>query len=144
MRRRSSDSTGRWESPATPAIRNTSRSSRLSLSSRFHILGFTAWAMISVAAQAQDAAGARTEFKDCDGCPRMVMIPAGEFTMGSPPSEQGAEAQHRVTIAAPFAISKFEITFDEWDACVADGGCGGYRAEDAGWGRGTRPVINVA
>ena len=116
----------------------------MSLASRSHVLGFTAWAMISVAAisiaaQAQDAARARTEFKDCAGCPQMVVIPAGEFTMGSPASEQGAEAQHRVTIAAPFAIGKFEITFDEWDACVADGGCGGYRAEDAGWGRGTAP-----
>jgi formylglycine-generating enzyme required for sulfatase activity len=103
-----------------------------------------AWAMIAVAAQAQEAAGAPAEFKDCDGCPRMVVIPAGEFTMGSPPSEQGAEAQHRVTIAAPFAIGKFEVTFEEWDTCVADGGCGGYRPDDAGWGRGTRPVINVA
>src|SRR5580700_3333535 len=64
--------------------------------------------------------GALTEFEDCADCPRMVIVPAGEFTMGSPPSEQyrGAEAQHRVTIAAPFAVSKFEVTFDEWDACV--------------------------
>jgi formylglycine-generating enzyme required for sulfatase activity len=88
--------------------------------------------------------GALTEFNDCAGCPRMVVIPAGEFTMGSPPAEQGAEAQHRVTIATPFAVSKFEITFDEWDACVAEGGCGGYRPDDGGWGRGKRPVINIS
>jgi formylglycine-generating enzyme required for sulfatase activity len=49
--------------------------------------------------------GAVTAFKDCAGCPRMVVIPAGEFTMGSPPSEQQAEAQHRVTITAPFAVA---------------------------------------
>ena len=61
--------------------------------------------------------GALTEFKDCAECPQMVVIPAGEFTMGSPPSEQNAEAQHRVTITAPFAVSKFEITFDDWDLC---------------------------
>ena len=54
--------------------------------------------------------GALTEFKDCVGCPQMVVIPAGEFTMGSPPSEMEAEAQHRVTITYPFAVSKFEIT----------------------------------
>src|SRR5262249_58108606 len=60
--------------------------------------------------------GALTEFKDCEACPQMVLIPAGEFTMGSPPSEQQAEAQHRVTIATPFAIGKFEVTFDEWEA----------------------------
>ena len=62
--------------------------------------------------------GALAEFKDCADCPQMMVIPAGEFTMGSPAAEQGAEAQHRVTIATPFAVSKFEITFDEWDACV--------------------------
>jgi formylglycine-generating enzyme required for sulfatase activity len=91
------------------------------------------------------APGALAEFRDCAAaCPQMVVIPAGEFTMGSPPSEQGAEAQHRVTIAAPFAVSKFEITFDEWDACVADGGCGGYRPDDEGWGRGKRPVIYMS
>jgi formylglycine-generating enzyme required for sulfatase activity len=84
------------------------------------------------------------EFKDCARCPRMVVIPAGEFTMGSPPSEQQAETQHRVTIAAPFAVSKFEITFDEWDACVKNGGCNGYRPEDEGWGRGKRPVVNLS
>ena len=32
----------------------------------------------------------------------------------------------------------------EWDACVSAGGCGGYRPEDEGWGRGRRPVINVS
>jgi len=88
--------------------------------------------------------GALTEFKDCAGCPRMVVIPAGEFTMGSPASEQGAETQHRVTIATPFAVGKFEITFDEWGACVKDGGCGGYRPQDQSWGRGTRPVIDIS
>lgn len=90
--------------------------------------------------------GAIDAFKDCSGCPPMVVIPAGEFTMGSPATEphRGAEAQHRVTIATPFAVSKFEITFDEWDACVNDGGCGGYRPDDQGWGRGRRPVINVS
>jgi formylglycine-generating enzyme required for sulfatase activity len=90
--------------------------------------------------------GALTEFKDCAGCPQMVVIPAGEFTMGSPPSEKyrGAEAQHRITIAYPFAVSKFEVTFDQWDACVKDGSCGGYRPDDEGWGRGNRPVMNIS
>ena len=88
--------------------------------------------------------GALTQFKDCTDCPQMVVIPAGEFTMGSPPSEQAAEAQHRVTIANPFAVSKFEITFDEWEACVKEGGCGGYRPDDQGWGRGNRPAINIS
>jgi formylglycine-generating enzyme required for sulfatase activity len=90
--------------------------------------------------------GALAEFKDCADCPQMVVIPAGEFTMGAPVSEQGAgaEAQHRVTIATPFAVSKFEISFDEWDACAAQGGCRGYRPDDEGWGRRASPVMNIS
>src|SRR5207302_8328019 len=89
-------------------------------------------------------ADAITEFKDCAQCLQMVVIPAGEFTMGSPPSEQNAEAQHRVTIAAPFAVSKFEITFNDWDLCLREGECGGDRLEDDGWGREERPAIHIS
>jgi formylglycine-generating enzyme required for sulfatase activity len=68
--------------------------------------------------------------------------------MGSPPTEIGHNSaegpQHRVTFARPFAVGKFPVTFDEWDACAADGGCDGYRPDDQGWGRGRRPVINVS
>jgi formylglycine-generating enzyme required for sulfatase activity len=85
--------------------------------------------------------GAITAFKDCARCPQMVVIPAGDFTMGSPPSELGAETQHRVTIAAPFAVSKFEVTFEQWDACVKNGGCGGYRPEDQGGAASVRSSI---
>ncbi len=88
--------------------------------------------------------GTLTQFQDCADCPQMVVIPAGEFTMGSPPSDGAAAAQHRVTIAHPFAVSKFEITFSEWDACATDGGCGGYWPDDQGWGRGNQPAINVS
>src|SRR5258708_29563118 len=89
--------------------------------------------------------GALTAFKECAFCPQMVVIPAGEFTMGSPESEpfRAAETQHRVTIAAAFAVSKFEITFDEWRACVKDRGCDGYWPDDQKWGPGRRPVIHV-
>ena len=85
-------------------------------------------------------------FLDCSDCPEMVVIPAGEFTMGSPADEpfRGAETAHRVTITYPFAVSKFEITFDQWDSCVNEGGCGGYRPDDEGWGRGKRPVVNIS
>ena len=73
-----------------------------------------------------------------------VAVPAGEFMMGSPGTEphRGAEAQHVVTIFRAFAVSRFEITFAQWDACVADGGCDGYKPE-APWGRGRMPVVNV-
>ena len=87
-------------------------------------------------------------FRDCAECPEMVVIPAGSFLMGSPESEGGRNRtegpQHRVTIPAPFAVGAYEVTFEEWDACVSDGGCGGYRPNDNGWGRGRRPVIHVS
>jgi formylglycine-generating enzyme required for sulfatase activity len=86
-------------------------------------------------------------FRECDKCPEMVVVPAGSFTMGSPVSEPerfDEEAQVHVTIDKPFAVGKFAVTFDEWDACVSDGGCGGYRPSDHDWGRSDRPVINVS
>lgn len=85
------------------------------------------------------------EFQDCDVCPIMVVLPKGEYSMGAPPIDQGrpyseGELRH-VIISEPFAIGKFEVTFDEWSACVQDGKCN--EVEDEGWGRGRRPVINV-
>jgi formylglycine-generating enzyme required for sulfatase activity len=90
----------------------------------------------------------RDSFKECDKCPEMIVVPAGTFIMGGPDNEPGHTAaespQHRVTIAKLFAVGRFAVTFDEWDACVADGGCNGYMPGDQGWGRGQRPVINVS
>src|SRR5262249_52298601 len=80
-------------------------------------------------------------------CPEMVVVPPGSFTMGSTESERAPETegpQHRVTFSQPFAVGRFSVTFDEWDACVADGGCDGYLPPDNGWGRGIPPVINVS
>ncbi len=86
-------------------------------------------------------------FKDCPSCPQMAVVPAGAFVMGSPETEDGRDGaegpQHRETLAAPLAVSAFEITFAEWDACIADGGCT-VKPRDSGWGRGRRPVINVS
>jgi formylglycine-generating enzyme required for sulfatase activity len=50
---------------------------------------------------------------------------------------------HAVQIDYAFSLGKYEVTFAEWDACVADAGCT-YRPDDNGWGRGDRPVINVS
>ena len=87
-------------------------------------------------------------FRDCDACPEMVVVPAGSFMMGSPPGEAERDDDegpvHRVTIAEPFAVGIFEVTFREWDACVSGGGCNGYHPDDGGWGRGNRPVIYVS
>jgi formylglycine-generating enzyme required for sulfatase activity/uncharacterized caspase-like protein len=87
-------------------------------------------------------------FRECDKCPAMVMVPAGTFTMGAPPDEPEASSdevpQHRVVLGRALAVGRFSVTFDEWDACVADGGCNRYRPDDKGWGRGLRPVIDVS
>ena len=84
-------------------------------------------------------------FRECPQCPEMAVVPAGKFMMGAAAAEpiSSAEPQREVTIAQ-FALGRMEVTFDEWDACVADGGCNKYQPNDQGWGRGRRPVINVS
>jgi formylglycine-generating enzyme required for sulfatase activity len=86
-------------------------------------------------------------FRECaNDCPEMIVVPAGEFTMGSPTTEDGRyynEGPHpKVTIAYPFAASKFPVTFADWDACASVGGC--PQASDSEMGRGNKPVINVS
>jgi Sulfatase-modifying factor enzyme 1/Caspase domain len=87
-------------------------------------------------------------FRECDKCSEMVVVPPGAFTMGGAPDEEGVSSpevpQHRVALRQALTVGRFSVTFDEWDACVADGGCNGYRPNDRGWGRGLRPVINVS
>ena len=89
-------------------------------------------------------------FRDCPECPQMVVLPTGSYRMGSPSYEQGhfdwEGPVHEVTIGAPFAVGRYEVTFAEWDACARDGGCprGEGIAKDRGWGRGRRPVIYVS
>lgn len=62
-------------------------------------------------------------FRDCDGCPEMVVIPAGRFSMGSPGNEPGhgpdEQPQHNVTFGKPFAVGKFEVTRAEYAAFAA-------------------------
>lgn len=95
---------------------------------------------------ATEAAKVGTVIKDCPICPELVVIPAGEFMMGSPNTERSRNRnegpQRKVTIAQPFAVGKFEVTFQQWEACVSENGCT-HKPEDAGWGRNRRPVINV-
>jgi formylglycine-generating enzyme required for sulfatase activity len=99
--------------------------------------------------EAEQALKPGHSFRECaKDCPEMVVMPEGEFMMGSPDTENGRDSSesplHKVTIAEPFAVSKFDVIFADWDACVAVGGCPKEgRAGDAGWGRGAQPLINV-
>jgi formylglycine-generating enzyme required for sulfatase activity len=104
---------------------------------------------------------ARRDFRDCnDGfCgPAMVALPTGRGLRGSSDADMarlskddpraesfGSETpQREVTIGYQLAVGKFEVTFDEWDSCLADGGCK-RRPEDPGdRTRGTRPVMHVS
>ena len=94
---------------------------------------------------AQRAAG--EVFRDCAQCPEMVVLPAGKFDMGSPSGEAGRSRDegpvHPVQVPRVLAVSRYEITFEDWDTCIADGGCS-HRPDDRSWGRGKRPAINVS
>ena len=139
---------------------------RIGLTLRFATVA-TATALLHGLAQAQSlsaeqerALKAGDTFRECDNCPEMVVVPAGSFMMGSSPDEPGQRvigapgekvdepkingSQHRVTFAQPFAAGKFAVTFAEWDACAADGGCNRYRPRHWDWGRGKMPVIEVS
>ena len=84
----------------------------------------------------------RSTIRDCSQCPEMVLIPSGNFNMGSTEVFPFEGPVHQVSIRKPFYIGKYEVTYDEWDACVMDRGCT-YRPADAGAGRGRRPVTDV-
>jgi formylglycine-generating enzyme required for sulfatase activity len=78
----------------------------------------------------------------------MIAVRGGTFLMGSPAGERGRwpteGPQHEVSVGHDFAVSKYPVTFNEWDACVQQGGCQGYSPSDEHWGRGNRPVVNVS
>jgi formylglycine-generating enzyme required for sulfatase activity len=125
------------------------------------LMGVTALVAFGTASAAGVSSKPGATFKECRNCPMMVVIPSGTFTMGTPASEdhhRDMENQHKVTIAYKFAVSRTEVTWDEWEACVRDGGCDGLGVEKAlrlkmdgtanpdfqDWGRGTRPVVGVS
>jgi formylglycine-generating enzyme required for sulfatase activity len=109
-----------------------------------------------------DADRTNKNFKECDICPEMVVIPPGTFIMGSPETEkyrEKDEGQHRVTIDYSFAVSKAPITWDQWEACARDAMCDGQAVEIAlrkekqgkaetgeyiDYGRGNRPVVGIS
>jgi formylglycine-generating enzyme required for sulfatase activity len=92
--------------------------------------------------EAERALKPKDSFQECKDCPAMAVLPAGSFAMGTSKSHDEdsnfESPQHEVVLAKQFAVGKYEVTFAEWDTCVA---CPGV--SDSDWGRGERPVINV-
>jgi formylglycine-generating enzyme required for sulfatase activity len=107
----------------------------------------------ALAPAAEHALKPRDVFRECsaehgrDYCPQMVVVPAGSYRMGSSDDDPGhqpsEQPQHQVTIAKPFAVSKYQLTFEEWDVCADYGDCP-RGISDSGWGRGPQPVVNVS
>jgi formylglycine-generating enzyme required for sulfatase activity len=87
-------------------------------------------------------AGPPAAERDCPVCPEIVPVPAGSFEMGAADGMTFERPLHRVSIQKPFYIGRREVTFDEWDVCVNEGGCR-YRPGDRGLGRGLRPVTDI-
>jgi formylglycine-generating enzyme required for sulfatase activity len=97
--------------------------------------------------EAERALKPQMSFRECaQDCPEMIVVPAGAFTMGSPTTEANRYSnegpQHEVKISKPFAVSKIDVTFADWDICVSFGAC--QEVRDGGMGYGTKPVINVS
>ena len=96
---------------------------------------------------------AGTAVRECAECPEMVVVPAGRFRMGDLSGAGDSDDRFRDRVdttyscddrLTPFAVGKYEVTFAEWDACVAAGGCTHRPSDFLGMGRGSRPVIDVS
>lgn len=94
--------------------------------------------------------------QDCEDCPRVVIIPAGKFTMGTPvgayevDEESGEGPPIRITITKPYAIGETEVTIRQFKAFVkatgydAGTGCdvirdGGFKDPEANWRKPVQP-----
>jgi formylglycine-generating enzyme required for sulfatase activity len=99
--------------------------------------------------------------KECRNCPELVVLPAGEYLMGSPPDEpdrRDNETQRQITFAKPFAMGVTPVTWIQWEACARDRWCEDLAIEQAlrlgmdgavnpdykDLGRGTRPAVGMS
>jgi formylglycine-generating enzyme required for sulfatase activity len=92
--------------------------------------------------------------QDGDFAPQLIVLPRGEFMMGSADGDSQAlddeKPQHRVRIDYRLTVGRYPVTFEEWDRYAEDEAwhrarhVEPYKPSDQGWGRGKRPVINVS
>ncbi|MCB2101167.1 MAG: SUMF1/EgtB/PvdO family nonheme iron enzyme [Rhodobacterales bacterium] len=104
-------------------------------------------ALLVLLALAAGRAGAESPprgapFRDCEQCPEMVVIPAGTGVIGTDGGRPQEAPRHALRVDRPFALSRFEVTFDEWTACRQAGACAAD-PHDHDWGAGRRPVMNL-
>lgn len=95
-----------------------------------------------------EAVPGKTYFRECDLCPVMAVVPPGSNLIGSPNHESGRSnnegPQQPVVFRVPFAVARSEISFEEYIACVNEGGCPPGLPSDYEWGYGKQPAINVS
>ncbi|EAR62468.1 SUMF1/EgtB/PvdO family nonheme iron enzyme [Neptuniibacter caesariensis] len=86
----------------------------------------------------------KDQIDDTQYGPEMVLLPSGQFRMGDQTGigDDNEKPVHVVTIRKPFAISRFEVTFAEYDHFANE--TNRALPNDNGWGRGNRPVVNVS
>lgn len=106
------------------------------------------WASIVPSAGDNAVPEPGSTFRDCQACPEMAVLPPGSFMMGSKDGRFDERPVHRVSIDQPFAVGKYEVTWEQWEACVAEGACNNEpvmkAGGDNGWGKGRRPVVEVS
>lgn len=101
-------------------------------------------APVQAPAPTQTAAQSQPKtLRDCGFCPELTLIPAGNFEMGSNEMFEFEKPVHQVAIRTPFYLGTREVSFEEWDACVDQGGCA-QRPNDRNLGRGRRPVTDIS
>jgi formylglycine-generating enzyme required for sulfatase activity len=93
-------------------------------------------------AVSERSAASQSSIRDCPQCPEMVSIPAGVFQMGSSEMFDFEAPVHQVSVGKAFYIGRREVSYDEWDACIAEGGCK-QRPDDRGLGRARRPATDL-
>lgn len=117
---------------------------------RGHLLACLTLASVASAAPAADLNETRApsvsepaQFQDCDGCPDMIIVPAGRFIIGSPAKEPGRGQdegpQKEIVFAEPFAVSRYEVTRAQYKAFLRQtghkisGGCITDRRKPGTW-----------
>lgn len=113
---------------------------------RFNLLKRTIALSGCLLGQFADRLKPGTVFRDVEYGPEMVVIPAGNFLMGSPENEEGYYRidgpQHRVTVARSFAFGRYPVTFEEYDQFCCKTGRNPPSGKDGA--RACLPVINVS